>query len=147
MKSKTGLEKTKVPQGCKWNSCGAWRRGREIYVCFVDYEKAFDRVNWTKLTRALRIMWIDNWDKTPRKIQHEPFNIQVNGRRLLAWNTEKRSKTTMSFLIAAIQRLNIRTYKKSFWGNRRWSSCWREKDTGIRHLWQTQKMDCSGCGL
>ena len=27
---------------------------RDVYVCFVDYEKAFDRVDWKKLMRALR---------------------------------------------------------------------------------------------
>ena len=30
------------------------QHGQNIYVCFVDYEKAFDRVDWKKLMNALR---------------------------------------------------------------------------------------------
>ena len=36
--------------------------GKDVYVCFVDFEKAFDRVNWTKMMRileGLRIDWKD----------------------------------------------------------------------------------------
>ena len=32
---------------------------QEVYICFVDYEKAFDRVHWKKLINALRRMGVD----------------------------------------------------------------------------------------
>ena len=28
--------------------------GQNLYVCFVDYEKAFDRINWQKLMECLK---------------------------------------------------------------------------------------------
>src|SRR3984885_1819812 len=33
------------------------------YVCFVDYEKAFDRVDWRRLLHALRKMGVDWRDR------------------------------------------------------------------------------------
>ncbi len=36
---------------------------KEIYVCFIDYEKAFDRVDWRKLMEILRRMGIDYRDR------------------------------------------------------------------------------------
>ena len=32
---------------------------KEIFMLFVDYEKAFDRVDWRKLVKALRRMGVD----------------------------------------------------------------------------------------
>ena len=29
------------------------QHNKDLHICFIDYEKAFDRVNWYKLTRAL----------------------------------------------------------------------------------------------
>lgn len=37
--------------------------GQEVYICFVDYEKAFDRVDWRKLMSALRRRGIDWKDR------------------------------------------------------------------------------------
>src|SRR6218665_1018993 len=31
----------------------------ELFICFVDFEKAFDRVKWTKLRHILKTMGID----------------------------------------------------------------------------------------
>ena len=28
--------------------------GQSLYVCFVDYEKAFDRIDWQKLMECLK---------------------------------------------------------------------------------------------
>ena len=36
---------------------------QEIYICFVDYEKAFERVDWKKLMNALRRIGIDWRDR------------------------------------------------------------------------------------
>src|SRR6218665_95370 len=36
---------------------------QEVYICFVDYEKAFDRVDWKKLINILRWMGVDWRDR------------------------------------------------------------------------------------
>ena len=33
--------------------------GKELFVCFVDYEKAFDRVKWVKMMSILKDLGID----------------------------------------------------------------------------------------
>src|ERR1043165_7345638 len=37
----------------------AWKVDFRLYICFVDYEKAFDRVDWKKLMRILRRIGVD----------------------------------------------------------------------------------------
>lgn len=39
------------------------QHGKDTYICFVDYEKAFDRVNWCKLMRTLERIGIDERDR------------------------------------------------------------------------------------
>ena len=35
----------------------------ELYICFVDFEKAFDRVNWVKMMEVLRSIQVDWRDR------------------------------------------------------------------------------------
>jgi len=51
--------------------------GQDVYVCFVGYEKAFDRVDWVKLMHALRRLRVDYRDRrgpsemmTPKDWKH-----------------------------------------------------------------------------
>ena len=37
--------------------------GKDVYICFVDYEKAFDRVDWKRLMKALRRVGVDWRDR------------------------------------------------------------------------------------
>src|SRR6267154_6418924 len=37
--------------------------GNEVYICFVDFEKAFDRVNWVKKFEILKSLHIDWKDR------------------------------------------------------------------------------------
>ena len=34
-----------------------------MYVCFIDFEKAFDRVNWTKMMEILKKLVVDWRDR------------------------------------------------------------------------------------
>ena len=33
--------------------------GNNVYICFVDFEKAFDRVNWEKMMNVLESIGVD----------------------------------------------------------------------------------------
>ena len=37
--------------------------GNDVYICFVDFEKAFDRVNWAKMFEILKSLHIDWKDR------------------------------------------------------------------------------------
>ena len=37
--------------------------GKDTHICFVDYEKAFDRVNWCKLMKVLGRIGVDDRDR------------------------------------------------------------------------------------
>ena len=38
--------------------------GNEVYTCFVDFEKAFNRVNWVKMFEIMKSLHIDWTDRT-----------------------------------------------------------------------------------
>jgi len=46
----------------------------KVYVCYVDYEKAFDHVDWTKLMMILQNIGVDWRD---RKLIWNLYNKQV----------------------------------------------------------------------
>ena len=33
--------------------------GNNVYICFVDFEKAFNRVNWEKMMKVLQSIDVD----------------------------------------------------------------------------------------
>ena len=33
--------------------------GNNVYICFVDFETAFDRVNWEKMMKVLQGIGVD----------------------------------------------------------------------------------------
>jgi hypothetical protein len=37
--------------------------GNDVYICFVDFEKAFDRVNWVKMMEVLKSLNVDWRDR------------------------------------------------------------------------------------
>ena len=37
--------------------------GNNVYICFVDFEKAFDRVNWEKMMKVLQSIGVDWSDR------------------------------------------------------------------------------------
>ena len=43
----------------------SFEHNQEVYICFVDYEKAFDRVDWRKLVSAPRRMGVDWRERRP----------------------------------------------------------------------------------
>src|SRR5688572_2478125 len=72
--------------------------GQEVYICFVDYEKAFDRVDWRKLMTPLRRKGID-WKDEPKSKDKNRWRM-FRGRR--NW---KGSKTRMSSIITPLQHI------------------------------------------
>ena len=55
--------------------------GRDVYVCFVDYEKAFDQVDWVKLMRALRRLGVGYRDSQliGNLYMGQSFKVRVDG--------------------------------------------------------------------
>ena len=41
--------------------------GNDVYICFVDFEKAFDRVNCVKMMKILKSIGVDWRDRTSQK--------------------------------------------------------------------------------
>ena len=59
--------------------------GNEVFICFVDFEKAFDRVNWVKMFEILKSLHIDwrDW-------------------RLRSWSNRAGSSTGMPSLTSVV---------------------------------------------
>src|SRR6476469_8280784 len=45
---------------CEWSL----EFGSNVYMCFVDFEKAFDRVNWEKMMKVLQSIGVDWRDRS-----------------------------------------------------------------------------------
>jgi len=57
------------------------QHNKDLYICFIHYEKAFDRVNWYKLTRALvklGVYWRDR-RLIYRLYKNQSVVIRING--------------------------------------------------------------------
>ena len=54
---------------------------RDVNVCFVDYEKAFDRVDWKKPMRALRRLGVNYRDRRliGNLYMGQTFTVRVEG--------------------------------------------------------------------
>ena len=48
-------------KGC--GTRGSLEFGNNVYICFVDFEKAFDRVNWEKMIQVLLSIGVDWGDR------------------------------------------------------------------------------------
>ena len=57
--------------------------GNDLYICFVDYEKAFDRVDWTKLMNTLKRLGVDWRDRQliTNLYMGQSFSIRINGEK------------------------------------------------------------------
>jgi len=55
--------------------------GQDVYICFVGYEKAFDRVDWVKLMHVLRRLRVDYRDRrlTGNLYLDQSFKVRVDG--------------------------------------------------------------------
>jgi hypothetical protein len=51
--------------------------GEEIYVCFIDWQKAFDHVKWTKLMEILKKTGIDWHEKRLISILYMDQSVKV----------------------------------------------------------------------
>jgi hypothetical protein len=55
--------------------------GNDVYICFVDFEKAFDRVNWVIMMKILKSIGVDWRDRTLIKTlyRNQEVVVKVNG--------------------------------------------------------------------
>jgi hypothetical protein len=55
--------------------------GQSVYICFVDYEKAFDRVDWKKLMSILRKLGVDYRDRRliGNLYMGQSFKVRIDG--------------------------------------------------------------------
>jgi len=63
--------------------------GKDVFICFVDFEKAFDRVDWVKLLKILKNMGVD-W-KDRRLI----MNLYMNQKVVVKVNQESSEECDM----------------------------------------------------
>ena len=51
---------TREAIGFMWMLCQkVLDHGKDVFICFVDYEKAFDRVNWVQMMNTLKKLGVD----------------------------------------------------------------------------------------
>ena len=55
--------------------------GNDVYIRFVDFEKAFDRVNWVKMMKILKSIGVDWGDRRLIKTlyMNQEAVVKVNG--------------------------------------------------------------------
>ena len=47
----------------RWLGERSLQHNKDLFICFVDYEKAFELVNWCKLLDTLNKIGVDNRDR------------------------------------------------------------------------------------
>ena len=58
--------------------CQCVKKHVEMFVCFVDFEKAFDRVQWPKLLEILRNISVDWRDRRLIKNLYLKQTVTIN---------------------------------------------------------------------
>jgi len=102
----------------------------ELCVCFIDRQKAFDRVNWTKLIQILKGTCID-WRE--RRLISNLYMAQSVKVRLNRGETRsvkidwKRSYTRMLFVTNSVQLVLRMPYQRSSEG------VWRLQNRRVNH--------------
>src|SRR6218665_3502219 len=73
------------------------QNGQDVYICFADYEKAFDRVEWRRLLHALRRMGIDWRDRRliGNLYMGQQMRVRINWRVLGTGEGGQRCETGM----------------------------------------------------
>ena len=59
---------------------------QKVFTCFVDYEKAFDRINWVKMMQILKNIGVDWKD---RRLIRELYRNQTARVRIDNWLSEE----------------------------------------------------------
>ena len=63
----------------------------KVYVCYMDYEKAFDRVNWDKLMTVLKSIGVDRRDHRLiwNPYQGQSSSVQVGNNKWRTWDESR----------------------------------------------------------
>ena len=63
-------------------------KSKDLWMAFVDFEKAFDRVPWEVVWWALRYLGVDEWIMSVIKAMYEDAStkVRMNGRESRAFN-------------------------------------------------------------
>jgi len=63
-------------------------QNQTVYVCFVDYEKAFNRINWKKMMEILKNIGVDWRDRRLRKELYMNQTARVRNDNVLSEKCE-----------------------------------------------------------